>query len=60
VVGYAAYPAHTEIPATDTQMPTISIETRDIAADLFEVPAGYREAAMPANPAIVEAAAAAS
>ncbi|HLY47397.1 MAG TPA: hypothetical protein VKQ73_17590 [Stellaceae bacterium] len=51
VVGYEAYPVHSEIPGAGVQTTTETVEKKAIPADLFELPAGYREQAMPAAPA---------
>jgi len=48
VVGYAAYPVHVEIPAVEMQTTIETVEKKPLAADLFEVPADYREEPMPA------------
>lgn len=48
VVGYAAYPVHVEIPAVEMQTTIETVEKRPLAADLFEVPADYREEPRPA------------
>ena len=48
VVGYAAYPIYTEIPAVEMQTTVKTVEKKPLAADLFEVPADYREEPMPA------------
>ena len=50
VVGYEAFPVHSEIPAAHVQTTTESVEKKPIAANLFEVPAGYSEQAMPTAP----------
>jgi hypothetical protein len=42
-VGYLAYPVYTDIPATGVQTTTQSVKKRKLAADLFEIPAGYQE-----------------
>jgi hypothetical protein len=49
VVGYAAYPVHVEIPAVEMQTTIETVEKKPLAADLFEVPADYREEPMPAS-----------
>jgi hypothetical protein len=43
VVGYTAYPVHVEIPAVEMQTTVKTVEKKALAADLFEVPVGYRE-----------------
>jgi len=48
VVGYVAYPVHVEIPAVEMQTTIKTVETKPLAADLFEVPADYREESVPA------------
>jgi len=48
VLGRAAYPVHVEIPAVEMQTTIETIEKKPLAADLFEVPADYREEPMPA------------
>jgi hypothetical protein len=48
VVGYAAYPVHVEIPAVEMQTTIETVEKKPLTADLFEVPADYREEPMPA------------
>ena len=47
VVGYAAYAVHVEVPAEKNQMTIETVEKKPLAADLFEVPADYREESMP-------------
>jgi hypothetical protein len=49
VVGYAAYPVHVEIPAVEMQTTVKTVERKPLTADLFEVPADYREESMPAS-----------
>lgn len=51
VVGYEAYPVHSEIPGAGVKTTTETVEKQAIPAALFELPAGYREQAMPAAPA---------
>jgi hypothetical protein len=46
-VGYAAYTVHVEIPTAKMQMTTETVEKKPQDADLFEVPAGYREESVP-------------
>jgi hypothetical protein len=48
-VGYAAYPVQVEIPAVEMQTTVETVERKPLAADLFEVPADYREEPMPAS-----------
>jgi hypothetical protein len=48
VLGRAAYPVHVEIPAVEMQTTIETIEKKPLAADLFEVPADYREEPIPA------------
>jgi hypothetical protein len=50
IVGYAAFPVHSEIPDAKVETTTTSVEKKALPADLFEVPAGYREEAIPAPP----------
>jgi hypothetical protein len=44
----AAYPVHVEIPAVEMQTTIETVEKKPLTADLFEVPADYREEPMPA------------
>jgi hypothetical protein len=48
VVGYAAYPVYREILAVEMQTTVKTVEKKPLAADLFEIPADYREEPMPA------------
>jgi hypothetical protein len=48
VVGYAAYVVQAEVYAAKTRTTIKNVEKKALAADLFEVPAGYREESMPA------------
>ena len=43
LVGYAAHPVHTEIPAANMQMTLENVEKKPLSPDLFEIPAGYEE-----------------
>ena len=47
-VGYPAFAVQMEIPAAGVKTTTKSVEKKTNPADLFEVPAGYQEEAMPA------------
>ena len=46
IVGYPAFSVHVEIPAAKMQTTTKSVEQKALAANLFEVPAGYTEEKM--------------
>ena len=46
-VGYPAFAVQMEIPAAKIATTTATVEKKAVAADLFEVPAGYKEEAMP-------------
>jgi hypothetical protein len=46
-VGYPAYAVQMEIPAAKMKTVTKSVENKTNPADLFEIPAGYQEEAMP-------------
>ena len=50
VVGYAAFPIHSEVADAKAQTTTVSVEKKALPASLFEVPAGYREEAIPEPP----------
>lgn len=47
-VGYPAFAVQVDIPAVTMKTTTKSIEKQNVAADLFEVPAGYQEEKMTA------------
>ena len=46
-VGYPAFAVQMEIPAAGIATTTSTVEKKAVAADLFDLPAGYQEAAMP-------------
>ena len=47
-VGYPAFAVQMEIPAAKIETTTKAVEKKAVGADLFEIPAGYKEEAMPA------------
>ena len=50
IVGYPAFAVHMEIAAANIKTTTQSVEQKTLPPDLFEVPAGFQEEAMPAPP----------
>lgn len=46
-VGYPGFAIHMEIPQAKVQSTTQSVEQKTLAANLFEVPAGFKEETMP-------------
>jgi hypothetical protein len=50
LVGYAAHPVHTEIPAATIQMTLENVEKKPLSPDLFEIPPGYEEDSKVATP----------
>jgi hypothetical protein len=47
IVGYPGFAIHMEIPAAKVTSTTNSVEQKTLPANLFEVPAGYKEETMP-------------
>jgi len=44
LVGYAAYPVHTEIPTATMKMTLENVEKKPLSPQLFDIPPGYEEA----------------
>jgi hypothetical protein len=44
LVGYAAYPVHTEIPTATMKMTLENVEKKPLSPELFDIPPGYEEA----------------